>query len=120
MTRAHPKTPLWVKLTISALVAGALVWWVADRHDRRRNERRLGAIASEIAGRDVRVKCPGPIGRLLGWDVVEGSVRFGPDGKPADETKIRKRSRWGRRVDRVALQRHPQGTRKVERVRCCG
>ena len=39
-----------------------------------------------------RVKCPGPLGRLLGWDIVEGSVRFGPDGRPADETKVRRRS----------------------------
>lgn len=92
MTRAYPGTPLWLKLTISALVVTALAWWVVDRLDRRGNERRLGAIASQIAGRDVRVKCPGPVGRLLGWDIVEGSVRFGPDGKPADETKIRKQS----------------------------
>ena len=40
----------------------------------------------------MRVSCPGPIGRLFGWDIVEGSVRFGADGKPFDETKIRKRS----------------------------
>lgn len=92
MTRAYPSTPLWVKLTISALLVTAVAWWVADRQDRRGNERRLSAIASQIAGRDVRVKCPGPVGRLLGWDIVEGSVRFGPDGKPADETKIRKQS----------------------------
>ena len=92
MTRAYPSTPLWVKLTIAALVTTALAWWIADRQDRRGNERRLGAIASEIAGREVRVSCPGPVGRLIGWDIVEGSVRFGADGTPADETKIRKQS----------------------------
>jgi len=92
MTRAYPSTPLWVKLTIAALLTIALAWWIADRLDRRGNERRLGAIASEIAGRDVRVSCPGPVGRLIGWDIVEGSVRFDADGKPADETKIRKQS----------------------------
>jgi hypothetical protein len=92
MTRASPRTPLWVKLTIAAALTAALAWWVADRHDRRGNERRLGAVASQIAGREVRVNCPGPLGRLLGWDIVEGSVRFGPDGKPADETKIRRQS----------------------------
>ena len=92
VSRAYPSTPLWVKLTISALVVTALAWWVADRQDRVGNERRLSAIASQIAGRDVRVSCPGPLGRLLGWDIVEGSVRFGADGKPADETKIRKQS----------------------------
>jgi hypothetical protein len=90
--RAHPRTPLWIKLAIAVVAGSALVWWIADRQDRRGNERRLSAIASQIAGRDVRVSCPGPIGRLLGWDIVEGSVRFGPDGKPYDETKIRKQS----------------------------
>jgi hypothetical protein len=91
-TRAHPGTPPWVKLTISALVLTAAAWWVADRQDRRGNERRLSAIASQIAGRSVRVECPGPAGRLLGWDIVEGSVRFGADGRPSGETRIRKRS----------------------------
>jgi hypothetical protein len=65
---------------------------IADCHDRRGNERRLSAIASEIAGRDVRVSRPGPVGRLFGWDIVEGSVRFDADGKPADETKTPKQS----------------------------
>ena len=92
MTRAHPSTPLWVKLTAIALLTAAAVWWLADWRDRRGNEQRLGAIASQIAGRDVRVRCPGPIGRLFGWDIVEGSVRFDADGTPEDETKIRKRS----------------------------
>ena len=90
--RAHPTTPLWVKLGIAVVIGSALVWWVADRRDRLGNERRLSTIASQIAGRDVRVSCPGPIGRLFGWDIVEGSVRFGADGKPFDETKIRKQS----------------------------
>lgn len=112
MTSRYPGTPLWVKLTVSALLVTALGWWIADRQDRRGNERRLSAIASEIAGRDVRVSCPGPVGRLFGWDIVEGSVRFDADGKPADETKIRKRScaeldalAEGRREKGLALTR---------------
>jgi hypothetical protein len=112
MTRAYPATPMWVKLTICAVVVTTLAWWVADRQDRRGYERRLSAIASAIAGRDVRVKCPGPVGRVLGWDIVEGSVRFGADGKPADETKIRKTScaeldalAEGRRENELMLRR---------------
>jgi hypothetical protein len=92
MPRAYPKTPLWVKLTIATLVTVALVWWIADRQDRLGNQPRLSAIASRIAGRSVRVRCPGPVGRVLGWDTVEGSVQFDANGTPADETKIRKRS----------------------------
>jgi hypothetical protein len=90
--RARPETPLWVKLAALAVVAAAAAWWIADRQDRRGNERRLSAIATQIAGRPVAVRCPGPLGRVLGWDIVEGSVRFDADGTPAGETKIRKQS----------------------------
>ena len=92
MPRKYPSTPLWVKLTISTLLAAAVLWWIAERQDRRGNEQRLSAIASQIAGRAVRVSCPGPVGRLIGWDIVEGSVRFDADGKPHEETKIRRQS----------------------------
>lgn len=92
MKRTYPTTPLWVKLTAGAALTAAVVWWIADGRDRRGNERRLGAIASQIAGRPVEVRCPGPLARLIGWDIVEGSVRFHADGTPHDETKIRKQS----------------------------
>ena len=92
MKRAYPTTPIWVKLTAAAVLTVAIGWWSLDWRDRRANEQRLGAIASEIAGRHVEVHCPGPISRLIGWDIVEGSVRFDADGKPHDETKIRKTS----------------------------
>ena len=89
MPHTHPSTPVWVKVLLIAVVAGSAVWWLADRHDRTGNQDRLGAIASQIAGRPVAVRCPGPVGRLIGWDIVEGSVRFGADGTPDDETKLR-------------------------------
>jgi hypothetical protein len=73
------------------LVVGVALW-LHDRADRRRNEARLSAVASQIAGRPVGVRCPGPLGRLFGWDIVEGSVAFSADGRPADETKLRKLS----------------------------
>ena len=77
MRRAHPTMPIQVKLAIAAALLGVSAWWVAGWQDLRANERRLSAIASEIAGRGVQVQCPGPIGRMFGWDTVEGSVRFG-------------------------------------------
>jgi hypothetical protein len=127
MTRAYPGTPLWVELTIAALLTTAVAWWIADRQDRVANERRLSAIASQIAGREVRVECPGPLGRLFGWDIVEGSVRFGPDGRPADETKIRRQScaeldalAEGRRDNELeCIGRAPGGGRCVW-IRCSG
>jgi hypothetical protein len=92
MKRAYPKTPLWVKLTAATVLAAALGWWAMDWRDRRGNERRLGEIASQIAGRKVEVHCPGPVGRLIGWDIAEGRVRFDADGRPHDETNIRETS----------------------------
>jgi hypothetical protein len=85
----RPQTPLWVRLLLAAILVGGPVAWLIDRHDRVGNERRLSAVATAIAGRDVRVRCPGVVGRILSWDTVEGSVRFGADGRPADETKLR-------------------------------
>ena len=89
MTRVHARTPLWVKAGAAAALLAVLAWWGATWHDTRANERRLGAIASQIAGPPVAVHCPGPVGRLFGWDIVEGSVRFDADGTPDDETKLR-------------------------------
>jgi hypothetical protein len=92
MATRYPTTPLWFKLTVSALLLSACVWWIADRQDRVGNEQRLSTIASQIAGRDVRVRCPGPLRRVFGWSIVEGSVRFSADGRPADWTRISKQS----------------------------
>jgi hypothetical protein len=62
----YPTTPLWLKLTVSVLLLAATAWWVLDRADRVGNEQRLSAIASQIAGRAVKVHCPGPVARVFG------------------------------------------------------
>jgi hypothetical protein len=87
--KRYPTTPLALKLAAAAVLVLVLGWWTLDRVDRAGNERRLSAIASEIAGRPVEVHCPGPLGRVFGKDsIVEGFVRFDADGRPADETKL--------------------------------
>jgi hypothetical protein len=87
--KRYPTTPLAIKLAAAAVLVVVLGWWTLDHVNRTGNERRLSAIASEIAGRPVKVRCPGPLGRVLGKDsVVEGFVRFDADGTPADETKL--------------------------------
>jgi hypothetical protein len=83
---------MWVKLAASTVLVVSVALWLHDRADRRGNEARLSAVATQIAGRAVHVRCPGPVGRLFGWDIVEGSVAFSAEGKPADETKLRKLS----------------------------
>jgi hypothetical protein len=89
LVKRYPTTPLPLKLAAAAVLVVALGWWALDHADRAGNERRLSAIASEIAGRPVKVNCPGPIGKVFGKDsVVEGFVRFDADGRPADDTKL--------------------------------
>ena len=123
MSRTYPSTPVWVKVLLIAAFAGSAIWWLADRLDRTGNEQRLGAIASELAGREVRVRCPGPFWRVLGYDSVEGKVRFGADGRPADETRLSETScaeldalAEGRRakelacIGRTAIPCGPRGT----------
>jgi hypothetical protein len=90
--RRYPTTPLWLKLSVSAFLLAATAWWVLDRADRVGNERRLSAIASQIAGRAVAVHCPGPVARVMGGSTAEGWVEFDAAGRPADETKLQKTS----------------------------
>jgi hypothetical protein len=86
----YPTTPLWLKLTVSVLLLATTAWWVLDRNDRVGNERRLSAIASQIAGRTVKVHCPGPLGRVFGGGgIAEGWVKFDAAGRPASETRLR-------------------------------
>ena len=88
----YPTTPLWLKLSVSVVLLAATAWWVLDRSDRVGNEHRLSAIASQIAGREVKVHCPGPLARVFGGSTAEGWVKFDAAGKPADETKLQKTS----------------------------
>jgi hypothetical protein len=78
-----------VKVLPVTVVVLASAWWLTDRRDRVGNEGRLGDIASVIAGRPVKVTCPGPVGRVFGWDSVAGSVRFDADGRPGDVAQLR-------------------------------
>jgi hypothetical protein len=114
-----PTTPLWVKGSVSLVLLAATAWWVLDRVDRVGNEARLSEVASQIAGREVAVRCPGPLGRLFGWDIVEGSVRFDAAGRPADETKLRKTS--CAELDALAEGRRAKELACTERARIlCG
>jgi hypothetical protein len=89
MRTARQTTPIWVKLALVAAIAAGAWWWHGERQDRLGNEARLGEIASAIAGRDVRVRCPGIIGKVLTWDTVEGSVQYDEHGRPSDEAHLR-------------------------------
>ena len=84
-----PPAPPWVRAILAVVLIGGPAWGLLQWHGRVVNEHRLGAIASQIAGRHVAVHCPGVLGRALRYDIVEGTVQFDADGRPADETKLR-------------------------------
>jgi hypothetical protein len=89
MRTRRASTPIAVKLALVAIAVGFPAWWLMQRQDRVANEARLSAVASTIAGRDVKVRCPGVRGRMFSWDTVEGSVRFDAEGRPSDEARLR-------------------------------
>jgi hypothetical protein len=71
-------------VAIAALAAGVFVF----RHAKAETERRLAAIAGEVAQRDVAVHCQGPVGAALAVGAEAGSVRFDAAGRPGDEANL--------------------------------
>lgn len=69
-------------------VAVAALGLLAMQHERRANERRLAAVASDIAGRSVQVRCPGLMQKLVDVSPNSGSVYFDSRGRPADYTEL--------------------------------
>jgi hypothetical protein len=113
------RTPLGIRIAAALIVLVPLCWYVADRIDRRGNEHRLAAIASQIAGRKVKVHCPGLIGRALkNYDTVAGSVQFDADGVPADDTKLR--AQPCSELDAIAAGKRGGPLACVERSNSCG
>jgi hypothetical protein len=76
-------------LLVTGLVAAALIGggWAWERDVRAANEQALGVVATELAGRPVRVRC-----QSLWADLVDVNGRLGdvpfPDGHPADHTYL--------------------------------
>jgi hypothetical protein len=111
-------TPLWVKALLMTVLVGTATWWLADRHDRVRNQARLAEIASAIARRPVEVRCPGPLARMLMFETLDGSVAFDADGRPHDETKLREAP--CAELDALAEGRRAAQLDCVERSTTCG
>jgi hypothetical protein len=78
----RPYTPLLLVLAVP------LLFIVAVQQEQRRNEHRLAEIASDIAGRDVDVHCPGLLARLADVSTHAGTVFFDEQGRPASFTDL--------------------------------
>lgn len=79
-------------MKVAALLVSVLAIAVAALAVQQRaaaqSEARYARVASEIAKRDVRVRCQGLLGALLDIGVNAGSVQFDANGRPADETHL--------------------------------
>lgn len=73
---------------VLAVLAVPLLAVIALQQEQRQNEHRLGKVASEIAGRNVSVHCPGLLKRLVDISPNAGTVYFDAEGEPADFTDL--------------------------------
>jgi hypothetical protein len=119
MRTKRARTPLGIRIAAVAIVVIPLCWSAAGHIDRRGNEHRLAGIASQIAGHEVSVHCPGLIGRALkSYDQVAGDVQFDAEGTPARETHLR--ARPCAELDALAEGRRGKQLACIERSSSCG
>jgi hypothetical protein len=96
------------------LIVGALAAVGFARHEERiHQEDRLAAVASQLAGRNVGVHCPGFLSGLVDTHGEAGRVRFDGSGRPANHTDLSpetcKSLRHLDRVDFTCLDRDDCG-----------
>ena len=95
------------------IAAGLLALGFARREDRLREQDRLAAIATDLAGRKVGVHCPSFLSSLVDTRGEAGRVEFDESGAPADHTDLSpqtcKALRHLDRVDFTCLERRMCG-----------
>jgi hypothetical protein len=75
-------------LIVVVLLAAPVGWFLLEQRELDTAEARLAAVASEIAGREVEVHCPGALEQLTDISPNAGSVHFGADGQPANYMEL--------------------------------
>ena len=79
-------------MKIAALVAAVLAVagaaLLVQQRAAAQSEARYARVASEIAKRDVRVRCQGLLGALVDIGINAGTVQFDANGRPADVTHL--------------------------------
>ncbi len=106
------------RYAVAAAIVAVLALVVWNQYRVSGNERALAAVASEIAGRDVGVRCQGFFLELvdIGWKA--GEVRYHTDGRLSEET-------WLSRDTCRSIARYPEERTKtsfacVHVARPCG
>ena len=77
-----------MRLLVLALCMAMIAFVGFSLSEKRADERRLAAIAREIAHRDVAIRCQSRLGELVDADWDYGSVDFGPDGRPGRTARL--------------------------------
>lgn len=77
-----------MRLLVVALLAAAVAFVGFRLTEKRADERRLAAIAREIAHRDVSIRCQGRVGELVDVNAEYGSVQFGRDGQARGPARL--------------------------------
>ena len=77
-----------VAALLAAVLAVAGAALVVQQRAAAQSEARYGRVASEIAKRDVRVRCQGLLGELLDIGINAGTVQFDANGRPANVTHL--------------------------------
>lgn len=76
-------------IAVVLLIVGALAALGFSRHERGVLEQeRLAAVASDLAGRKIAVRCPGFLSSLVDTHGEAGQVRFAADGRPENHTDL--------------------------------
>jgi hypothetical protein len=90
-------------IAVLLVVAGALSALGFARHEQRiRQQDQLSAIASDLAGRKVGVRCPSFLAGLVDVHGEAGRVAFDGQGRPANHTDLSPETcKALRRLDRV-------------------
>lgn len=78
------------KLFVLVPVVAVAVYVFVDRQEAAAHEARLAAIASEIAGRPVEVRCQGRFSAALDVTAESGTVRFDANGQPGDWADLKR------------------------------
>lgn len=82
--------PTKAKVALAVVLLFLPAVWLIQRQDRVSLQNKLAPIASEIAGHEVGVRCPGWWGRLLSpGDTNAGMVAVDAEGRVADHTNLR-------------------------------
>jgi hypothetical protein len=101
-------------IAVVLVIAGALAALGFARHEQRlREQDQLAAIASDLAGRKVGVRCPSFLASLVDVRGEAGRVQFDAAGRPANHTDLSpqtcKALRHLSRVDFSCLDRNDCG-----------